>query len=627
MRTALNKLIYHIDNVISKGTFNIIVIIIITIMIFAGLFSIIVFLLGLNDNSIFSQIFSNFIFTSLKYKSSQSQYLIFEVINFLMFIVGLLLTAALIGAITTGISDKLKQLRNSSSFILEKQHVVILGFSSHIISIIKELIIANESEKNSCIVILGRKPREQMKQIINKEIKNFKNTKIIFREGDRCVKNDLIQLNLDESKAIIINQHSHQLSDVSKTLLAIINKPSRKKEPYHIVASVNNKEEAILCKLIGKDEVEIIESHDFLVRLESQTCRQSGLPLVYEELLNFVGDEIYFKKERSLIGKSFSKSANYFNTSVLIGLYRDNKVFLNPKSNTIIKDDDQIIGISEDDSTFLLDNLNPKTINEKKFSKLTKFSSKPEKFLFLGFNSFTEDVLILLGKYANKNSLCDIIIEGKGKNKIKKYNNLTLSYFYTTRINRSYLDDVNFKKYNFVVIQSSYDIKNSYEEDIVDNKTLSIILNLRDLKELNNYTFKIISELFDSNNHDLIQNSQIDDFILSEKFISSAIAQVSENKKLSLVFTELFKPKGSEIYLKPIENYINPKKELNFFEVSGSTIRKNEIAIGYRLKRFSNIPLTKFNGKELNYGVIINPTKSEIIIFEEGDDLIVLAEN
>ena len=99
----------------------------------------------------------------------------------------------------------------------------------------KELIIANESEKNSCIVILGRKPREQMKQIINKEIKNFKNTKIIFRQGDRCVKNDLIQLNLDESKAIIINQHSHQISDVSKTLLAIINKPSLKKEPYNIV--------------------------------------------------------------------------------------------------------------------------------------------------------------------------------------------------------------------------------------------------------------------------------------------------------------------------------------------------------------------------------------------------------
>ena len=627
MRTALNKIIYHIDNVISRGTFNIIVMIIFTIMIFAGLFSIIVFLLGLNDNSIFSQIFSNFIFTSLKYKSSQSQYFIFEVINFLMFIVGLLLTAALIGAITTGISDKLKQLRNSSSFILEKQHVVILGFSSHVISIIKELIIANESEKNSCIVILGIKPREQMKQIINKEIKNFKNTKIIFRQGDRCIKNDLIQLNLDESKAIIINQHSHQLSDVSKTLLAIINKPDRKKEPYHIVASVNNKEEAILCKLIGKDEVEIIESHDFLVRLESQTCRQSGLPLVYEELLNFAGDEIYFKKERSLIGKSFSKSANYFNTSILIGLYRDNKVFLNPKSNTIINKDDQIIGISEDDSTFLLDNLNPKTINEKKFSKLIKFSSKPEKFLFLGFNNFTEDVLILLGKYANKNSLCDIIIEGKGKNKIKKYNNLTVSYVYITSINRSYLDDVNFKKYSFVVIQSSYDIKNGYEEDTVDNKTLSIILNLRDLKELNNYTFKIISELFDSNNHDLIQNSQIDDFILSEKFISSAIAQVAENKKLSLVFTELFKPKGSEIYLKPIENYINPKKELNFFEVSRSTIRKNEIAIGYRLKRFSNIPLAKYNGKELNYGVVINPTKSEIIIFEEGDDLIVLAED
>ena len=49
-----------------------------------------------------------------------------------------------------------------------------------------------------------------------------------------------------------------------------------------------------------------------------------------------------------------------------------------------------------------------------------------------------------------------------------------------------------------------------------------------------------ISELFDTNNHELIQNSQVDDFILSEKFISSAIAQISENKRLAKVFSELF---------------------------------------------------------------------------------------
>ena len=38
---------------------------------------------------------------------------------------------------------------------------------------------------------------------------------------------------------------------------------------------------------LGKDELQLIESNDFLARLEAQTCRQLGLPYVYEELFNF----------------------------------------------------------------------------------------------------------------------------------------------------------------------------------------------------------------------------------------------------------------------------------------------------------------------------------------------------
>ena len=90
--------------------------------------------------------------------------------------------------------------------IFEKNHVVILGFSIHVVSIIKELIIANESEKNPCIVVFGRTKRDEMYNIIKNNIKDFKNTKIICREGDN-VRNDLAQLNLNDSKSIIISQH------------------------------------------------------------------------------------------------------------------------------------------------------------------------------------------------------------------------------------------------------------------------------------------------------------------------------------------------------------------------------------------------------------------------------------
>ena len=46
-------------------------------------------------------------------------------------------------------------------------------------------------------------------------------------------------------------------------------------------------------------------THNFLARLEAQTCRQHGLPLIYEEILNFAGDEIYLIISKISIIRNF----------------------------------------------------------------------------------------------------------------------------------------------------------------------------------------------------------------------------------------------------------------------------------------------------------------------------------
>ena len=627
MKNIYNRLVYILDNTLSKGTYGVILLIILFIIFVVFTLTILTYSFSLKTDFSFFNIFHEFLFAVIKYEPSSTQNFLYELINVFLFLTGLVVTAGLIGAITTGLSEKLNEIRNSSSTILEKNHVVILGFSIHVISIIKELIIANESEKKPCIVVLGRKKRDEMYKIIKNNIKDFKNTRVICREGDRRFKNDLNQLNLNDAKSIIINQHSHQKSDVSKSLLAILNNENRKKSSYHIIAVVNDIEDARLCELIGKDEVEIIESHNFLSRLEAQTCRQHGLPLVYEEILNFAGDEIYFKKIENLENNIFSYISNTFNTSTIIGFDRNNKIFLNPDPNTKLKKGDELIGISEDNSTFKMDNPNPVTISKKRFLSIRNTKKIEERFLFLGRNDFTDDVLSLLGEYTSKGSKCDNFFEGNKKIKTKTFNNLNVNYECIKNLDRETLEKLDLKKYNFVVVQSSYNLENDFDEDLVDDKSITIILNLRDIKDINNYSFKIVSELFDSNNHDLIQNSQIDDFILSEKFISSAIAQVAENKKLSNVFREIFRPEGSEIYIKSVQDYIQPNKEINFFDVNAAAQVKNEIAIGYKLKKFSDKSLIRFNDKELMYGIVINPIKNKTIIFEESDQLIVLAND
>ena len=76
-----------------------------------------------------------------------------------------------------------------------------------------------------------------------------------------------------------------------------------------------------VVKLISeRDNVQAVLTNDMIARLIAQTSRQSGLSLVYTELLNFEGDEIYFKEEPALVGKTFRQALFAYEDSSVIGL-------------------------------------------------------------------------------------------------------------------------------------------------------------------------------------------------------------------------------------------------------------------------------------------------------------------
>jgi hypothetical protein len=120
-------------------------------------------------------------------------------------------------------------------------------------------------------------------------------------------------------------------------------------------------------------------------------------------------------------------------------------------------------------------------------------------------------------------------------------------------------------------------------------------------------------------NRELAEVTRADDFIVSDKLISLLLAQVSENRDLMAVFADLFDADGSEIYLKPISNYLQTGQPLNYYTAVESARQQGEIAIGYRCAAESG-DVTKA------YGLHVNPEKTEIITFAPEDKLIVISE-
>ena len=152
-----------------------------------------------------------------------------------------------------------------------------------------------------------------------------------------------------------------------------------------------------------------------------------------------------------------------------------------------------------------------------------------------------------------------------------------------------------------------------------DARTLVTLLHLRDIAEHDDTPFSLVSEMIDLRNRQLAEVTNVDDFIVSEHLISLMLAQLSENVGLFDVFQSIFDPEGAEIYLKPVEDYIETGQPVTFYTVVEAARRRGETALGYRLA-------AEAKDAKKDYGVHTNPKKSAKGTFAPDDRIIVVAE-
>ncbi len=547
----------------------------------------------------------------------------FRILMLLVTLAGIFIVSTLIGVLSSGIEGKLDELRKGRSEVLEKDYTLILGWSSKIFTIISELVLANENQKKPRIVILAPVDKVEMEDEIKSNINELKNTRVICRSGDTTDSHDLAMVNPANAKSIIILGKEGAESDfeIIKTILAIINNPDRKKEPYHIVAELADLQNYEVAKMVAKDEAELILSDDIVARLMVQTSRQSGLSIVYTELMDYGGDEIYFKEEEALTGKTYREALFSYETSSVIGLKQDGITMINPPMDTILRQDDAIVAISEDDDTIIPSHKSEFEINIPAINPaIVVAEHKKENILLIGWNPKIIKVIQELSNYIAPESNITVAANLPQPELLADYKkesaDIKLEYKSGNTSDRKFLESLGVFQFDYIML-FSYEMDDIQKSDSI---TLITLLHLRDMSERAEKDLNIVSEMLDLKNRELAEITNADDFIVSDKMLSLLITQVSENKDLMRIFEDILDEAGSEIYMKPITDYIFPDSEVNFYTLLESAQQKGHTAIGYRIMR------EEHNAKEA-YGIRINPPKSEKIGFSIQDKLIVLAED
>ncbi|NDJ77665.1 MAG: potassium transporter TrkA, partial [Chloroflexi bacterium] len=270
---------------------------------------------------------------------------------------GIFIFSALIGILTSAIDAKLTDLRKGRSVVIERGHTVILGWSPQVFSIISELVIANANQPDACIAILAPVDKVEMEDALRTRVGPTGRTRVVCRTGSPIELTDLAIVNPDDARSIIIlsGEATDPDAHVIKSMLALTNDPRRMSHEYHIVAEIRDYANLEVAQLVGRDRASLLPVSELISRIAVQTCRQSGLSVVYIELLDFEGDEIYFQEEPALLGRTFGDVLLLYETSTVMGLrLRDGQVVLKPAMDYVLHAGDQVIAISEDDDTVAL---------------------------------------------------------------------------------------------------------------------------------------------------------------------------------------------------------------------------------------------------------------------------------
>jgi voltage-gated potassium channel Kch len=539
-------------------------------------------------------------------------------------IAGIFIISTLIGVLTTGIEARLEALRKGRSKVIEENHTVILGWSEAVFTIVSELTVANENQRRPCVAILADKDKVEMEDAIRDKVGDTKNTRVVCRTGSPIDLNDLDIIGIHSSKSIVVLAPDVADPDpeVVKVVLAITNHPARRQEPYHIVAELHDPKNVEVAKMVGKDELEVVLVSDLVARVIAQTCRQSGLSVVYQELLDFGGDEIYFFDDPALVGKKFGDTLNMFPESTVLGWHPcDGAPALNPPMDTVLRAGDRLVVIAEDDDTTKIGAAVPR-VETGAFSDAAVPPPAPERTIILGWNWRAPILINQLDAYVAPGSLVTVVstnseAEAQFKRLCTDLKNLKAEIREGDPADRRLLDSLKIPEYHHVILLSNSDTMTA---EAADAHTLFTLLHLRDIADKFGKSFSIVSEMLDVKNRELAEVTRVDDFIVSDRLVSLMLTQVSENKHLNAVFADVFDPEGSEIYLKPVERYVKTDIPVNFATVVESGRRKGELAIGWSIKAHAH-------DASKAYGVRTNPKKDETVTFAPGDKIIAVAES
>ena len=600
-----NRFNYWFDNRMAKGSLAFIRILIIASVLLAVLIAGLIIIFNFNEDGSIASVIWDSISTIINawMPSFEDGSLGYVILMSVVAIAGVLFTSVLIGIITSAIEEKIDNLKRGNSLVLEKGHIVVLGFYPGEYTLLRQLILA-AAGKPACVVIAEDMDREEMEDYINDNLEVPKNFRIVCRTADITDPSSLEKCSVETSKTVIVSPTDDMKT--IKAVLAVSALLDEKGAPEISVNAIISKDEYRFPLSIAEaNNITTLQTNSILAKMIAHSCTQTGLSETFREVFDFEGSEFYLVEFKGLEGLTFEELMSRVSKATPAGIYRDDKVTINPDPKMKLNDTDKVLVFSEEiDSAELVD---PPKEKPNTNIKMVDVEEKTDTII-IGHNETLPIILNELPENVTQVFLVNQDTSRKEQKAIEKVaakRKLKLNYYEGDTHNEDDLVELA-KMAKHIVILNEHD----GDPEEADMEAIFLLLKLRDIRKRYNLNFNITMEMQQEHNQKLVSRGDHTDFLVSSSMSSLILAQLAESPELIGVFREILSNEGNEIYLKNA-GLIKLEGEFSVRDIRMIMLKYSYIFLGY---------IDKDKNSHFNLPL------DEIITLTKEDNLIVLGE-
>ncbi|MFN2587845.1 MAG: hypothetical protein ABR613_06995 [Actinomycetota bacterium] len=530
---------------------------------------------------------------------------------------GVLIISSLFATFSHGIRERAAQLKRRQSPVIASGHTLVLGWSPKIFPLVSQLFVVKAPKRTGAIVVLAPLPKDEMERQIKDRLRGLRRHQrraLVLRTGRAYEPEhlDVARPHRAGSTVILNPGGADGDAEVVRSALALLGSDPPPETP--LIAEICNTftAEALERAAMGGPEVRVVRAASFIARMTAQVCRQPGLSTVYQDVLQFDGNEIYFASAADVAGRTFGEALLCYENAALLGIKSGREIALCPPMARQIGGGDEVIAIAAEKTDVVATAPRPGVARP---AAEPNAPVRPETVLMIGWNEMAPEIIRQLDRYLAPGSTVTVRTDSEVVPNARDHVPKDLAVVAPEVVEEALSPE----KLRALVRDDPPDhvillcYKEALPEAEADARVLLTLLHLRNAIHEAGADTNIVVELLDERDVKLTEPRPNDEFIVTERLTALLLAQYSENPDLEDVFDELLEERGAEVYLKPARLYA-PQEGVAFADVVAVAAARGEIALGYETR-----------GPRGEPQVTINPPKGATVDLRDAR-VVVLAQ-